>query len=95
MEKLKHETILEKLETLSGWSLKDNFLCKNFVFKDFSEAFSFLCRVALISETLGHHPDWSGVYNKVNLKLSTHDAGGITALDFSFAEKVEMLLARP
>lgn len=92
-QKLSHEEILEKLKTLPNWSLEGNFIAKTFVFKDFSEAFGFLSRVALISEKIGHHPDWSGVYKKVTLKLSTHDAGGITDLDFLFADKVEGLLA--
>lgn len=92
-KKYEHAEILEKLKTLPNWSLEGNFLSKTFTFKDFSEAFGFLSRVGLIAETIGHHPDWSGVYNKVTLKLSTHDAGGITDLDFLFADKVEQLFA--
>jgi 4a-hydroxytetrahydrobiopterin dehydratase len=92
MQKYTIEEIKEKLITLPDWSYADNFISKSFLFSDFSEAFGFLTRVALISEQMNHHADWSGVYNRVTLKLSTHDAGGITDRDFLFAKKVEELL---
>ena len=91
MKKLEFDQINKNLEKLKGWSLNENFIEKNFTFKDFSEAFAFMTRVALIAETLNHHPDWSNVYNTVTVKLSTHDAKGITDKDFTFAEKVEQL----
>lgn len=80
-----------RLRELPGWQYDGVYIHRSFVYRDFSEAFAFLCRVALISEKLNHHPDWSGVYNKVSLKLRTHDAGGITEKDFNFAEEVEAL----
>ena len=91
MKKLEFDQINKNLEKLKGWSLNENFIEKNFTFKDFSEAFAFMTRVALIAETLNHHPDWSNVYNTVTVKLSTHDTKGITDKDFTFAEKVEQL----
>ncbi len=91
MEKYSKVDIAQKLNSFSGWSYEHNFIVKNFVFKDFSEAFGFLARVGLIAEQLGHHPDWSGVYNKVTLKLSTHDAGGITDKDFEFVARLEKM----
>lgn len=75
------------------WEEKDKQLCKEFEFKDFSEAFSFMTRVALEAEKMQHHPWWSNVYNKVEIKLSTHDAGGIaTDKDRRLAKKIDQLL---
>lgn len=94
MEKIMKYTTSEiafRLNSLDGWKQEGDFIVKTFVFKDFSEAFGFLGRVGLISEVIAHHPDWSGVYNKVTLKLTTHDVGGITDKDFDFAERVEHL----
>lgn len=80
-----------RLASLSGWQYDGVHIHQSFVFRDFSEAFAFLCRVALIAERLNHHPDWSGVYNRVVLKLRTHDADGVTEKDFNFAEEVKTL----
>jgi 4a-hydroxytetrahydrobiopterin dehydratase len=89
MKKLSALEIQAKLIALPGWTLEGDFISKTFIFKDFNEAFGFLTRVALISEKLDHHANWSGVYNQVTLKLSTHDAGGLTERDFRFAGMVE------
>jgi 4a-hydroxytetrahydrobiopterin dehydratase len=75
------------LASLPGWSVAGGQLHREFQFRDFSEAFGFMSRVALIAETLNHHPDWSNVYNRVTINLSTHSAGGITELDLAFARK--------
>lgn len=83
--------IQARLGELPDWQYDGVHIHKSFVFGDFSEAFAFLTRVALISEVLNHHPDWSGVYNKVTLKLRTHDADGITDKDINFAGRVELL----
>ncbi len=93
MKKYDLDNINKNLENLNGWSYSNEALEKNFTFKNFSEAFGFMARVALIAETLNHHPDWSNVYNKVRIRLSTHDANGITGKDFDFAEKVENLFS--
>ena len=58
---------------------------RTFVFKDFNAAFGFMARVALVAERLDHHPEWSNVYNRVSVLLSTHDVGGVTALDLKLA----------
>ena len=84
--------ILQKLQTLDGWSYKDGKLQKDLEFKNFSEAFSFMTRVALKAEKLNHHPDWSNVYNKIHISLSTHDAGGITELDFKLATFINKIV---
>ena len=75
------------------WKEKDNSLQKMYEFKDFSEAFAFMTRVAILAEKANHHPWWSNVYNKVEIKLSTHDAGNIvTEKDRKLAEKIDGLL---
>ena len=72
------------------WNEKNNQLQKTFQFKDFVHAFAFMTRVAFIAEKMNHHPDWSNVYNKVEIKLSTHDAGDIvTDKDRKLAEAID------
>jgi 4a-hydroxytetrahydrobiopterin dehydratase len=68
-------------------------LHKEFHFADFAHAFGFMSSVALIAESMNHHPEWSNVYGKVTIDLTTHDADGITALDLAFAARVERLAA--
>ena len=92
MNKLTTEEINTALQTLNGWSYKENAIEKKFVFKNFNMAFSFLTRTALYSEKVNHHADYSGVYNRVEIKLSTHDVGGVTAQDIDFAKEIEKYL---
>lgn len=75
------------------WKETGNKLQRSFQFKDFSEAFAFMARVALLAERMGHHPDWRNVYNKVEISLSTHDAGDVvTAKDRELARAIDGLL---
>lgn len=75
------------------WKEEDNKLQRSFEFKDFVEAFTFMMRVALLAERLGHHPEWSNVYNKVHISLSTHDAGDtVTGLDREMARLIDDLV---
>ncbi|MBK7889224.1 MAG: 4a-hydroxytetrahydrobiopterin dehydratase [Bacteroidetes bacterium] len=75
------------------WIEKDNKLTKTFKFKDFTEAFGFMTRVAFIAEKMNHHPDWRNVYNAVEISLNTHDAGGvITDRDKNLAEKIDQII---
>ena len=75
-----------------NWEEKNNSLYRKFEFKDFSEAFAFMTRVALIAEKMNHHPKWTNVWNTVEVWLSTHDAGDIvTEKDRKLAEKIETL----
>ncbi|MCX8470750.1 MAG: 4a-hydroxytetrahydrobiopterin dehydratase [Chitinophagaceae bacterium] len=75
------------------WKEENNQLCKTFTFPTFMEAFDFMSMVAVIAEEMNHHPWWSNVYNKVEIKLSTHDAGNtITALDYELAKKIDFIV---
>lgn len=87
--KLTPQEIERGLAELSGWSVQDGKLHKEFRFRDFVQAFGFMSGVALIAEAMNHHPEWSNVYNRVVIDLTTHDAGGITGLDLEFARRVE------
>lgn len=71
-------------EVPEGWQFDGKELSRTFVFKDFNEAFSFMVKGALISEKLDHHPDWRNVYNKVEIRLSTHSVGGVTEKDLEW-----------
>jgi len=77
----------------NGWIEKDNTLYRKLEFKNFSEAFAFMVRVAIEAERMNHHPEWTNVYNNVEISLSTHDAGDIiTDRDVKLAEKINNLL---
>jgi 4a-hydroxytetrahydrobiopterin dehydratase len=82
------------LARLTGWTLRPDGLAitREFRFKDFSEAFAFMTRVALLAEQADHHPEWSNVYNRVAITLTTHDAGGLSQRDAAMAEAIERLL---
>ena len=86
------------LEQNQKWDSNGKALSRDFEFSDFKEAFSFLSQVALISEELNHHAEIWNVYNKVTLKLSTHDTvpagGGLTSLDFDFIKKLQQTLEK-
>ena len=79
--------------TLPAWQLRDGKLHRGLQFDDFAAAFGFMARVALIAEGLGHHPEWSNVWNRVVIDLTTHDAGGLTALDLELARRIDAVLA--
>jgi len=81
-------------EKLPSWQVKNNSLYKEFTFKNFVEAFSFMTAVALEAEKMDHHPGWSNGYNKVTISLSTHSAGGITDNDFNLAGKIEKIFSK-
>ncbi|MDH4070804.1 MAG: 4a-hydroxytetrahydrobiopterin dehydratase [Ignavibacteria bacterium] len=88
------ETELEKeLAVLTGWSLSAGKLHRDFSFPTFVEAFGFMSSVALIAESMNHHPDWSNTYNRVSVDLMTHDLGGISTFDVEFATRVNRLQA--
>ena len=76
---------------MSGWEERGDALTKSFRFKDFSEAFGFLARVALHAEKVDHHPEFTSVWNRVDFRLTTHDAGGVTARDRELAVVIDRL----
>ena len=89
-------TEAERDAALSGlpeWTLRDDKLAivRRFKFADFSEAFAFMTRVALIAEKADHHPEWSNVYNRVEITLTTHDAGGLSRRDVAMAKAIDGL----
>lgn len=79
------------LATLEGWSMVEgrDAITKTFTFKDFNAAFGFMTRVAMVAEKLDHHPEWSNVYRKVTVTLTTHDAKGLTSLDVALAQAMD------
>lgn len=94
-EKLSPEGRKAALAALSKWSDVDgrDAIRRVFEFKDFNEAWGFMNRVALVAEQMDHHPEWFNVYNKVDVTLSTHDAGGLTSLDVTMATKMDEFAA--
>ena len=90
-KKLSDSEIQKKLGDLNGWTIEDGKLHKEFQFKDFIAAFGFMTQLALVAESMNHHPEWFNVYNRVTIDMSTHDADGITELDFKFAESADAL----
>ena len=88
-EKLNDTEIDSELDNLSGWTVVNGKLHKQFQFSSFIEAFGFMARVALAAESMNHHPEWFNVYNRVTIDLMTHDAGGISELDFELAKRAD------
>jgi 4a-hydroxytetrahydrobiopterin dehydratase len=80
---------------LPDWALVEGKLQRQFRFSDFSEAFGFMSRVALAAEALGHHPEWSNVWNRVTIELTTHDSGGLTDLDVALAQRIDAIAPKP
>ena len=92
--RLTDDEIARRLEALTGWRAERGKLHKTFLFKDFVTAFAFMTEVAREAEALQHHPEWFNVYNRVSLDLVTHDAKGITELDFQLAARAQALAER-
>jgi len=78
-------------QTLPQWSLVGGKLRRELRFADFVEAFGFMARVALIAEAMGHHPEWSNVWNRVSIELTTHDTGCLSDLDLQLAQRIDVL----
>lgn len=84
-------TVEEALRALPDWAAVEgrDAIARRFTFRDFNAAFGFMTRVALHAEKLDHHPEWSNVYNRVEVVLTTHDAGGVTAMDVRLAQLMD------
>jgi len=90
-EKLDEREIAKRIAGLEGWEYANGKLRRSFSFPDFTRAFGFMTSLALVAESKNHHPDWSNVYNRVVIELSTHDSGGVTELDFMLAQAANTL----
>jgi 4a-hydroxytetrahydrobiopterin dehydratase len=95
VEKLTGNARKAALAKLEGWSEVQgrDAITRTFTFKDFNEAFGFMTRAALVAEKLDHHPEWFNVYDKVEVTLATHDAGGVTERDVALAEAMNRLVS--
>lgn len=89
--KLSADEIQTELAKLTGWTIQDGKLHRELKFDGFVEAFGFMASVALVAERSDHHPEWSNVWNKVVIDLTTHDAGGLSARDFKLAAAIDKL----
>jgi 4a-hydroxytetrahydrobiopterin dehydratase len=90
--KIALEDIQQRLPQLTDWSLRDGKLYRHIQFNTFNAAFGFMAQVALMAEKANHHPEWFNVYNRVEIWLTTHEAGGITERDFALAQQINNLL---
>lgn len=95
IERLDDAAREEALGALADWQFDQgrDAITRTCTFADFSEAFAFMTRVALLAETRDHHPEWSNVYNRVTITLTTHDAGGLSIRDVAMAQAIDRLLA--
>ena len=93
VEKMTSQQIEAGLKDLSGWALKDEKLHWELKFKNFVQAWGFMTQVAMLAEKADHHPEWSNVYSRVTIDLTTHEAGGISQRDFDLANKINEVLA--
>ncbi len=93
LRRLTDDEVAARVADLVGWHVVGGKLRREFVFADFVEAIGFVDRTAVWAETWNHHPEWSNVYNRVTVELTTHDVGGISHLDFQLAKKMNELAA--
>jgi 4a-hydroxytetrahydrobiopterin dehydratase len=91
MTRLTESEIENALPKLPGWVMRTGKLHRQYQFGDFERAFGFMATAALAIEKMNHHPEWSNVYNKVSIDLTTHDSGGVTAKDVELAAKLEQI----
>ena len=89
IEKLDDTAITTALAGVPGWERRGDGIERRYTFADFTEAFAFMTRVALLAEKADHHPEWSNVWNRVDIRLTTHDAGGLSARDFALAKAID------
>ncbi len=82
------------VDELPGWSGGDDFITRVFQFKDFAQAFGFMTEIAVVAESLNHHPQWYNIYNRVDVTLTTHDAGGVTEKDIILARRMQQAAGR-
>lgn len=89
--RLEETDIAQRLLALPDWRRVGESLHRDFRFADFSSAFAWMAKIAVVAETMDHHPEWKNVYNRVEVSLTTHDAGGLTRKDFDLAQRMDRL----
>jgi 4a-hydroxytetrahydrobiopterin dehydratase len=92
IQKLSHEELQQRLLSMPHWSIREGKLYRHIQFQDFSQAFGFMTQIAIVADKIDHHPEWFNVYNRVEIWLTTHDAGGISERDCALAEKINAVL---
>jgi 4a-hydroxytetrahydrobiopterin dehydratase len=90
-KKLKADQVRSQLAQLDGWCIQNDKLHKTFYFSTFIQAFGFMTQLALVAESMNHHPEWFNVYNEVAIDLTTHEVDGVSELDFQLASKADDL----
>jgi len=94
IERLSEAERADALDALDAWDYDEgrDAIARQFAFADFAQAFAFMTRVALLAEKADHHPEWSNMWNRVEILLTTHDAGGLSARDVALAEAIDALV---
>jgi len=92
MKRLTEIEIQNALLSLEGWKMEKDGIIKNFFFENFKDALATMNRIGEVAEEMNHHPEWFNVYNKLDIRLSTHDKGGITQLDIDLAKAIEEIV---
>lgn len=93
MKKIDLDAIQSELRNIQGWIYSNGYIEKKFVFENFKDALMVMVRIGFEAELMNHHPDWSNVYNNLNIRLRTHAADGITVNDLSLAKKIEEIVS--
>ena len=94
MKKFDADKIQAELKKTNGWKYTSGAIEKKFILKNFKEALATMVKIGFEAEALNHHPEWSNVYNKLTIRLNTHDAGGITKKDFDLAKKIDGIISK-
>lgn len=89
---LNNEELQNAIATIEGWELNNGKLNAQIEFDNFKEAFTIMTRIAFEAELMGHHPEWTNVYNQLDISLTTHDAGGITEKDIELAKRINKII---
>jgi 4a-hydroxytetrahydrobiopterin dehydratase len=92
LRRLTAEEIEQAKRDLPAWRFESDRIARSLKLKDFNEAFSVMCRIALLAEKLDHHPEWSNVYNRIEIALTTHDVSGLSARDLDMARRIDALI---
>lgn len=92
--RLSDPDVQARIASLPGWEFRDDALHRELTFASFADAFSFMTAIAFVAERMNHHPEWSNVYDRVTIRLSTHDVGGVSENDFAMATEISNAFRR-